>query len=174
MGYIQMKILGYFIDKDMLIIGLTVFFGLIFILTLIALVKLIKVNKKMKKLLDNNKGTDIVEAITEYYEKCHSIEDNFYDIRLRVSDLERESGKCIKKVGTLRYDAFGENNANLSFTAALLDESDSGFVLNGVYSRGNSTTYLKTIKEGKSIFALSDEEMQAISIAKENYKNNIN
>lgn len=165
-----MKIFGYFIDLNILLMALGAFFGLIFLFTLIALILSIKANRKMKKLLRDNKGTDIVDAITEYYEKCHNIEEKFYDTNERIKNLEIENGACIKKIGSLRYDAFGENNANLSFTAALLDESDSGFVLNGVYTRGNSTTYLKTIKEGKSIFALSDEEMQAISIAKENYE----
>ncbi len=164
-----MNLFGYFIEINTLLISLGAFFGLIFILTLIALIIAVKANSKMKKLLRDNKGTDIVDAITEYYNKCSSIEENFYDVREKVNILEAESAVSIKKIGTLRYDAFGENNANLSFTAALLDESDNGFVLNGVYSRGNTTTYLKTIKDSKSIFALSDEEMQAISLAKDNY-----
>ena len=168
-----MELLGYFIDKNNLIIGLAVFFGLIFILTLIALINSVRANKKMKKLLDNNKGNDIIEVINEYYDKCHSIEGNFSDIREKVSFLEKESKVCIKKVGTLRYDAFGENTANLSFATALLDESDNGFVLNGVYTSGDSTLYMKTISAGNSVFTLTDEEKQAISMAKDNYNNKI-
>ena len=86
-----MELLGYFIDKNNLIIGLAVFFGLIFILTLIALINSVRANKKMKKLLDNNKGNDIIEVINEYYDKCHSIEGNFSDIREKVSFHEKES-----------------------------------------------------------------------------------
>ena len=168
-----MELLGYYIDINNLIIGLAAFFGLIFILTLIALINSVRANKKMKKLLDNNKGNDIIEAISEYYEKCHNIEKNFNDIREKVNFLEKESKACIKKVGTLRYDAFGENTASLSFATALLDESDSGFVLNGVYSRGDSALYMKTISAGNSVFALTEEEKQAILMAKDNYKDKI-
>lgn len=168
-GYVQMNIFGWFIELNTLLIGFGVFFGVIFLITLIALILSVKANSKIKKLLRDNKGTDIVDAISKYYEKCNNVEENFQKIIEKIEILESESAISIKKVGSLRYDAFGENNTNLSFTAALLDESDNGFVLNGVYSRESTTTYLKTIKEGKSIFALSDEEMQAIQIAKENY-----
>lgn len=165
-----MNIFGYFIDINYILIAAAAFFGLIFIFTLIALILSVKANRKMKKLLNYNKGNDILSVVTDYYEKCKSIEDNFFDINESIKELSKESEASIKKVGTIRYDAFDENNANLSFAAAILDEKDNGFVINGVYSRGNTATYLKSIKDGKSIHALSDEEMQAISIAKENYR----
>ncbi|MBE7027429.1 MAG: DUF4446 family protein [Ruminococcaceae bacterium] len=172
-----MDLFGYFIDNTLILMAVGVFLGVIFLFTLAALIIALKTNKKMKRLLNDNKGTDILAAISDYYNKCREVETNFHEADERLKRLERESGAAIKKVGTLRYDAFDENNANLSFVAALLDESDSGFIINGVYSRGNTTTYLKSIREGKSIYALSDEEMQAIYIAKENYetkrKNNL-
>lgn len=165
-----MNIFGYFIDINYILMAVAGFFGLIFIFTLIALILSARANKKMKKLLNYNKGNDILGAVTDYYEKCKNIEEKFYDINKCINELKKESEASIKKVGTIRYDAFDENNANLSFAAALLDEKDNGFVINGVYSRGNTATYLKSIKDGKSIHALSDEEMHAISIAKENYQ----
>jgi len=172
-----MNLFGYFIDTNLILIAFGLFSGVIFIFALIALIISAIANKKMKKLLNKNKGTDILAAINDYYNRCREVENNFLEADERLKRLERESGVSIKKVGTLRYDAFDENNANLSFVAALLDESDTGFIINGVYSRGNTATYLKSIREGKSIYALSDEEMQAIYIAKENYetktKNNL-
>ena len=165
-----MNLFGYYIDIKFILIALGVFFGLIFIFSLIALILSARANRKMKKLLNYNKGTDILASVTDYYNKCKDIENKFDNINNCIKNLEKESGVSIKKVGTLRYDAFDENNANLSFVVALLDESDSGFVINGVYSRGNTATYMKSVKEGKSIYALSDEELQAISIAKQNYE----
>ena len=169
-----MELLGYYIDMNLLLICLGIFFGIIFLFTLSALIISIKANRKMRKFIRENKKLNIVNAIEEYYDKCQEIRDSFNETQERVRILETENKACIKKVGSLRYDAFGENNTNLSFVAALLDESDSGFVINGVYTRENTITYLKTLREGKSIFALSDEEMQAISLAKENYEKKTN
>lgn len=169
-----MDLLGYYIPLNIILIASGVLFGLIFIFTLIALIVALKANRKMKKLLDYNKGNDILGVVTNYYEKCHRIEEKFKDTQDRIEYLEKENGVCVKKVGALRYNAFTGNHANLSFAAAILDESDSGFVINGVYQRESTTTYLKEIKEGKSIFELSDEEKQAIMLAKENYAKKTN
>lgn len=165
-----MNILGFFVEINVILIVTASILALLLILSLTAFIISIKANRKMKKLLNNSKGTDIVEKIREYYEKCKDIDDKFSDVERSIKKLEEESSVSIKKVGTLRYDAFDENNANLSFVAALLDESDNGFVLNGVYSRGNTATYLKSIRKGMSTFVLSDEEIKAIAIAKENYE----
>ncbi len=164
-----MELLGYFIPLEAILLAGLAFLALIFLITLIALVNSAKANKKMKMFLRENRGTNIIGTVTDYYEKCQKIESNFFDVNERIKRLENEDNACIKKVGTLRYDAFEGNHANLSFAAAILDEKDNGFVLNGVYSRNGTTTYLKEIKSGDSVFALSDEERQAIYNAKENY-----
>lgn len=169
-----MDLFGYYIPLNVVLITLGVIFGAILIFTIIALIIAVKANKKMKKLLDYNKGADIVNIVSNYYEKCHRIEEKFGDTQNRIESLEKENSACIKKVGALRYDAFMGNHANLSFAAAVLDESDSGFVINGVYQRESTTTYLKEIKNGKSLFELSDEEKQSIMLAKENYAKKTN
>ena len=106
---------------------------------------------------------NIYHSFTEWY----SSRWGHKDTQERLNNLEAESSSCIKKVGTIRYDAFRENHANLSFAVALLDEQDNGFIINGVYARENTTTYLKEIREGKSLFELSEEEKQALYTAKE-------
>ena len=164
-----MEFMGYYISLNLILSGVLAFFVIIFIITLIALINSVKANKKMKLFLRENRGTNIAEIVTDYYNKCEKIESGFFDINEKIKRLEKEDSACIKKVGTIRYDAFEGNHANLSFAAALLDEEDNGFVLNGVYTRNGTTTYLKEIKSGDSIFALSDEEKQAIYIAKEKY-----
>lgn len=169
-----MNLFGYEIPVNLIIIAFGVVFGLIFIFTLIALIISVKANKKMKRLLRDNNGTDIKESVIDYYEKCRRIEETFKSTQDRLNFLEAESGACIKKVGTIRYDAFRENHANLSFAVALLDEKDNGFIINGVYARENTTTYLKEIRDGKSLFELSDEEKQALYTAKENYERKTN
>ena len=54
-----MNIFGYIIDINYILIAAAAFFGLIFIFTLIALILSAKANRKMKRLLNHNKGNDI-------------------------------------------------------------------------------------------------------------------
>ena len=60
--------------------------------------------------------------------------------------------------------------ADLSFAIAMLDAEDNGIVLNGIYSRDGSYVYSKPVQNGQSTYQLSDEEKEAIRLAKENNK----
>ena len=70
----------------------------------------------------------------------------------------------------VRYSAFQDTGSDLSFSLALLDEYNTGVVLNGIYSREMANIYAKPIKEGKSSYTLSDEEKEAIRKAIEGEK----
>lgn len=69
------------------------------------------------------------------------------------------------KIGMVRYNAFQDTGSNLSFAVALLDDKNTGIVINGIYSRDCSNIYSKPIENGKSNFILSSEEKEAIDIA---------
>ena len=72
-----------------------------------------------------------------------------------------------QKVGLVKYDAFNEMGGKLSFSLALLNESDDGFVMNAVHSREGCYTYIKEIVGGNSIIVLAEEEQEALNMAKE-------
>lgn len=72
-----------------------------------------------------------------------------------------------QKVGLVKYDAFNEMGGKLSFSLAMLNESDNGFVLNAVHSREGCYTYIKEIIDGNSIITLAEEEQEALKMAKE-------
>lgn len=94
-----------------------------------------------------------------------AIEENIY-LKKRVEDLERNMKYCVKRVGVVRYNAFRDVGSDLSFSVALLDDTSSGVVISGIYSRETSTTYAKKIINGQSKHVLSKEELQAITEAK--------
>jgi len=71
-----------------------------------------------------------------------------------------------QKVGLVKYDAFNEMGGKLSFSLALLNETDDGFVMNAVHSREGCYTYIKEIIAGNSIIVLADEEKEALDMAK--------
>lgn len=72
-----------------------------------------------------------------------------------------------QKVGLVKYDAFHEMGGKLSFSLALLNETNDGFVLNAVHSREGCYTYIKEIVGGNSIIVLAEEEQEALDMAKE-------
>ena len=65
----------------------------------------------------------------------------------------------------MKYDAFSQMGGQLSFSLALLDENDNGFILNSVHSTEGCYTYTKEIKHGECSIELGDEEKKALNIA---------
>ena len=65
----------------------------------------------------------------------------------------------------IRYNPFSGVGSDQSFSIALLDGNNNGFVITSIYSREGNRVYGKSLKEGKSEYSLSDEEKKAISKA---------
>lgn len=106
--------------------------------------------------------------IKGYFEATKAIDEKYTKLLDMVTDLDATMAKNIQKVGLVRYNPFEEMGGNLSFALALLDAKDNGVVLNGIHSRTGSFTYAKPIEMGVSTYILSQEEIKAVRIAKEN------
>ena len=65
----------------------------------------------------------------------------------------------------VKYDAFHEMGGKLSFSLALLNKEDDGFIINAMHSREGCYTYIKEIIKGNSVIVLSDEEKEALDLA---------
>ena len=55
----------------------------------------------------------------------------------------------------------------LSFAYALLNDENSGYIINSIHSREGCYTYIKEIIKGESFIALSEEENEAFEIARQ-------
>ena len=71
------------------------------------------------------------------------------------------------RFGLVKYDAFNEMGGKLSFSLAMLNDNEDGFVINAMHSREGCFTYIKEIIGGNSIIVLADEEQEALKMAKE-------
>lgn len=90
-----------------------------------------------------------------------------------LSELEREVARIgeagrfyLQKLGLVRFNPFHEMGGDHSFSLALLDATDSGFILTGLHTRERTRIYIKRVKKGKSEHELSEEEDKALRLAK--------
>ncbi len=144
--------------------------GAISLLFLILIVILFVKNGKLKKRYNEfMRGTeaDIEGLLRESIEKSTSIQESHKYVKDSIARMQVQLDKCVQKVGIVRYGAIPGLGADLSFVVALLDDKDNGVVVNGIYTRDGSYTYAKEIVAGKSKHTLSDEENEAIVIAKQ-------
>ena len=84
-----------------------------------------------------------------------------------VKNIYNKMKNVFQKVGLVKYDAFQEMGGKLSFSLALLNEVNDGFIINAMHSREGCYTYIKEIIDGNSVIALAEEEKEALEMAME-------
>ena len=139
----------------------------VFLIAIIVLfVKCLSLSKKYKKFMEKlGNGKNLEEDLENYMYRVEKVEKQNVKISNQIENLNSNLANCIQKVGIVRYNAFKDVGSDLSFSLALLDEKNNGVVLNGIYARETSNIYAKPIKNGKSNYAVSEEETQAIQKA---------
>lgn len=85
--------------------------------------------------------------------------------RKDIENLYRKLGGTFQKMGIVKYDAFNQMGGQLSFSLALLDENDNGFIINSVHSAEGCYSYTKEIKNGLCDISLGEEEKKALDMA---------
>jgi Protein of unknown function (DUF4446) len=88
------------------------------------------------------------------------------DASNRIGALESLAATDLSRYGFVRYDAFPESTAGLSYALALLNRQGDGVVINSIYSRTDTRTYGKPVAGFKPTVAASEEELEAIERAR--------
>lgn len=158
-----------------IILGLLVAFLMLLALYLIAEIRVSKLKDRYNQLVRGSDGIDIEDLLIKNGCEIDEIKKEIASLNKELDNLETKLTFAIQKVGFVRYDAFGDMSSELSFSIAFLDNFLNGFVFTSIYGREYSICYAKPIKDGKSIYPLSVEEMQAIdrAIKGENYAKSI-
>jgi hypothetical protein len=143
-------------------------FFLIFILLLMSAANKNKIKKlkiKYTKFMSGASDQNMEQLLGTCLERVNDVENKIKATEFHLDQINTELMFSLQKVGVVRFNAFDNVGSDLSFSIALLDRNDSGIVFSGIYSRENSATYAKPVVNGKSKYALSAEEIQAIDIA---------
>ena len=136
---------------------------ILLILNHLKLTKLKNEYSEFMKKLGNGKNID--ENLKVYMDRVQKVEDLNKEIIQYCERLDKTVDTCIQKIGIVRYNAFKDTGSDLSFALALLDEDNTGVVMNGIYSREMSNIYAKPVEKGKSSYTISAEEKLAIDRA---------
>ena len=127
--------------------------------------KVALLNKRLDRFMKGSSADNIEEMIVEYKQRIEGLENLGGSLNSRVEALEMIQRGCIQKTGLVRYNAFSDTGCDLSFSLALLDSDGSGVVLSSLYGRNESIMYAKPLVNGKSRYALSAEEQEAMNRA---------
>lgn len=98
-------------------------------------------------------------------ERLSGLEDEQRKLTANIDDLYRKAARAYQKVGLVKYNAYTGLSGNTSFVIAMLDATESGFIINVINSREGSNVYMKDINNGRSNERLGAEEAEAFKIA---------
>lgn len=124
--------------------------------------------EKYKKLVKGTSGKNIEGILVEHLEKVQAIHDDMDQYYRKLEIMDNRLSFCVQKVGVIRYSAFQDIGSDLSFSIAMLNANNDGIIITGIHGRTETMSYAKPIKEGKSNYSLSVEELQALDRAKAN------
>jgi len=108
------------------------------------------------------------QNLKELVSELKKLDKNLSSLKERLDNLENQSRFFIQKVGMVRFNPFEGGGGDQSFSLAILDKHDNGFVVTNLYNNlsEQNRIYAKPIQKGKSSYSLSDEERKAIAEAR--------
>lgn len=120
--------------------------------------------------IDDKIDSKIKSSLSEFNNKTEKLEGKTDIINNAIDGIYNTLSYAIQKIGIVRYNPFPDVGGDLSFSLAMLDKTNSGFVMTGIYSRQGSFTYLKPVRKGKGDesdkrYRLSAEETEAVQRA---------
>ncbi len=141
---------------------------ILLIFLIVMAVKVKKMKKKYIKFLTGSDGETLEEVIYKRFDEIDFLKNELENKTKEIKEIRNTLTKAFQKIGIVKYDAFNEMGGKLSFSLALLDEENTGFLINAMHSREGCYTYIKEIVKGESAINLGEEERKALNNAIEN------
>lgn len=156
------------LDWGYLAIGFAVLAVIMLAVLILLIVQIKKVNglkKRLDSFLVGRDGSSLEQDIVRLVEDNKSLKISADRNRKDIRTLFKRMESAYQKMGLVKYDAFHQMGGQLSFSLALLDENNNGFVINSVHSTEGCYSYTKEIKNGVCSISLGKEEAEALEMA---------
>ena len=152
-------------DPRFLIIGLSVLTLISLIVTIICLSQYKKLYRRYDMFMRGKDAETLEDTILDLMDEAAFLRSEDRANKDLIESMEEQVKAGYQKTGIVKYNAFKGMGGNLSFVIALLDDNNTGFVLNSVHSREGCYLYMKDVVEGKTEVLLGSEEKEALERA---------
>ena len=152
-------------DPAFLIIGLAVLTLVCMIITLVCFTQYRKLYRRYDIFMRGKDAETLEDTILDLLDETAVLQTSDRESRDQLKSLTRQVRASYQKIGIVKYNAFKGLGGNLSFVIALLDDNNSGFILNSVHSREGCYLYMKDVEKGSTDVLLGAEEKEALEMA---------
>ena len=152
-------------DPMYLMIGCLVLIAVLLILNVLAMSKIRRLDRKFDYFMRGKDAETLEDVILDQIDEIKNLKAEDRATKDAMRALNRNSRASFQKLGIVKYNAFKGMGGNLSTAIALLDYTNSGFILNCVHSREGCYIYVKEVDMGQTEIVLGNEEQEALEQA---------
>lgn len=152
-------------DPVYIIIGQAVLTLLLLITVIICIVKIRKLYRSYDYFMRGKDAESLEGMMIKQMEDIMELKAEDRSNKDSIRTINKNIRASYQKFGMVKYNAFKGMGGNLSFAFALLDYTNTGFVLNSVHSREGCYLYLKEVDRGQTEVLLGSEEKEALEQA---------
>ena len=150
------------IDPGIIMILLMVMMVFVLLYLVRVSMKLSRFTKRYRIFMRGKDAVSLEKAFAQKFLEMDKLVEVSKNQNMEIARIKDILARTTNKIGIVKYDAFPDIGGKLSFALAMLDESNTGFVLNAIHSREGCYTYVKEIVKGESYIVLGQEEKDAL------------
>jgi len=125
-----------------------------------------RLEARLAGLTRGAEGDSLETVLQAHLATVGRLADEVGSLADRTADLEAEARRSFRRIGLVRFNPFEDTGGNQSFALALLDSEDDGVVVSSLHARGVTRVYAKALSRGRPEATLSDEEAEAVALAR--------
>ncbi len=138
---------------------------ILFVLLIFLLVRYNQLNVSYQMFMKGRKAESLEEEIGALFDDIRNLKTTTEKSRKDIKKIVENLRETYQRVGIVKYDAFKEMGGKLSFSIALLNDNETGFIINSIHSSEGCYVYTKEIVNGECAISLGDEEKKALTLA---------
>jgi hypothetical protein len=142
--------------------------GLAVVSLLIAILALNSAQKSRRQLVlfrGSAEEVDILTASAQIADRIDETNLRIHNIAENLVEVKADLAVALRHTAIVRYNAFSEAGGQFSFSAAFLDDYNSGVIISGIQGGASGRVYAKAVINGESEHTLTPEEKQALANA---------
>jgi hypothetical protein len=146
-----------------ILVAVLALFGLVFGVT--AITQLRSLRGRFDSTLGGVSTDSLETTLKGHLSRVNDVDKRLGELEAEYERLSVTNSVASQKIALVRFNPFGDTGGDQSFSLAVLDAHNSGYVLTSIHGRQGTRVYVKPVDFGKSKYSLSDEEQQALGLA---------
>jgi hypothetical protein len=121
--------------------------------------------RRFAAALGSTENDSLESTLSNHMARVDKVDQRLAELEAEYKRISITSSLASQKISIVRFNPFGDTGGDQSFSLAVLDAQDSGYVLSSIHGRQGTRVYVKPVDFGKSKYTLSKEEHQALAQA---------